>query len=65
MNELEIKIWETNPISFATFRQRLMAFCYENNVAPDDLMIAPYTEEVYGETVEMGIKISYERKNEE
>lgn len=58
MPSITIKIWESEPIGFASFREKVMAFCYEHHVAPDDLMIAPYTESVYGDLMEMGIKIS-------
>lgn len=60
----DIKIWETEPMGFASFRDKLMAFCYEHNVAPDDVKIGPYTEEHYGDIQEMGIRLTIVRTDQ-
>jgi len=55
----DIKVWESSPIGFASFREKVMAFCYENKCAPDDLLIAPYVEQIYGDITSMGLRITF------
>lgn len=59
--EKNVKIWLTAPISFAIFRDKLMDFCYEHHVAPDDVAIAPYVRKIKDAITETGIQISIER----
>lgn len=65
MAEREIKVWEHAPIPFSVIREKLMAFCYENNCKPDEVMIAPFTEMDHDNIVQMGIRLTYgENENE-
>lgn len=58
METIEIKVWEHDPMGFASIRDKLMAFCYEHKCAPDDVLISPYVE-MDGETiVQMGIRLT-------
>ncbi|AGR47947.2 hypothetical protein PHIM7_236 [Sinorhizobium phage phiM7] len=61
MDTLEVKIWETQPMGFASFRDKLMAFCYENNCAPDDVLIAPYVEMEFDEIAYTGIRLTIKK----
>jgi hypothetical protein len=54
----DIKIWETGPVGMASFRDKLMAFCYEHKCAPDDVAISPYADlSPCGVITEMGIRL--------
>lgn len=60
----EIKVWEHSPVPFSVIREKLMTFCYENKCAPDEVMIAPYTESDHGTIIQMGIRFSIEKEEE-
>jgi hypothetical protein len=60
-----IKIWETEPMGFASFREKLMAFCYKHGVAPDDVRIGPYVDSAScGSVTKMGICLAIEKNSE-
>lgn len=56
--ETEIKVWEHSPIPFSSLREKVMAFCYEHHVAPDDLLIAPFADQEHDTVTQMGFRIS-------
>lgn len=62
----DVKIWETAPLSFALVRDKLMDFCYENKVAPDDVAVAPYTEMAADNAtiIAMGIRFTIDKEDE-
>lgn len=63
----DVKIWETAPLSFAVVRDKLMDFCYEYHVAPDDVAFAPYVEmaEDNATIIAMGIRFTIDKEDEE
>ncbi len=64
--EKNVKIWETEPLSFVIVRAKFMDFCYEHNVAPDDVAVAPYVEKAPDGTItETGIRFIIEKDEED